>query len=195
MEENTIILNGNNFIGEKININLNELNKKKSAEYIIIKNCEITKELTNKILNLKKIKNIWLVNCNIIESINIPNIEILRIEKCENIENILYSNSLTQLYVNNCNRFDIKNIKDIKLKILGLEYLEINNFYLLEEMKTLEKLELKEIDLRNINFVNLKHLKKIVLNGSIVNNKEETIKYLKNSGVEVEFLEKNLPIG
>ena len=119
----------------------------------------------------------------------------LRIEKCENIENILYSNSLTQLYVNNCNRFDIKNIKDIKLKILGLEYLEINNFYLLEEMKTLEKLELKEIDLRNINFVNLKHLKKIVLNGSIVNNKEETIKYLKNSGVEVEFLEKNLPIG
>lgn len=195
MEENTIILNGNNFIGEKININLNELDKKKSAEYIIIKNCKITKELTNKILNLKKIKNIWLVNCNIIESINIPNIEILRIEKCENIENILYSNSLTQLYVNNCNRFDIKNIKDIKLKILGLEYLEINNFYLLEEMKTLEKLELKEIDLRNINFVNLKHLKKIVLNGSIVNNKEETIKYLKNSGVEVEFLEKNLPIG
>ena len=81
------------------------------------------------------------------------------------------------------------------MKILYLEYLKIDNFNTIENMKKLEELGLLEIDLENETLDKLTNIKKIVLNGSKVKDQKEVVKFFKDRGIEIEFYEKNLPIG
>ena len=195
MEENTIVLNGNNFVGDKIKLNTEKIDNNVNAVYLIVQNADITKELLEKIHILKNLKKIWLTNCNILEKFRTGKVESLRVERCENLVNIIFENNLKQLYIEDCKQFDIKYITNLDLNVLRLEYIKIDNFSLLEEMKSLKTLELKEIDLTNIDIKKLKYLNKIVLNGSKVNDRENIINYFKLQNIEIEFLEKNLPIG
>lgn len=80
------------------------------------------------------------------------------------------------------------------MKILYLEYLKIDNFNTIENMKKLEELGLLEIDLENETLDKLTNIKKIVLNGSKVKDQKEVVKFFKDRGIEIEFYEKNLPI-
>lgn len=45
MDNKTMILNGCNFVGEKVEVNVNEIENKIDTEYLIIKNVDITKEM------------------------------------------------------------------------------------------------------------------------------------------------------
>ena len=53
MDNKTMILNGCNFVGEKVEVNVNEIENKIDTEYLIIKNVDITKEIIEKIKELK----------------------------------------------------------------------------------------------------------------------------------------------
>lgn len=191
MDNKTIILNGCNFVGEKVEVNVNEIENKIDIEYLIIKNVDITKEIIEKIDKLVNLKKIWFVNCNIIDNLKTRNTKILTLERCKNIENIIYEKNLEKLSIIDCQKIDIK---DLDLKILYLEYLKIDNFNAIENMKKLEELGLLEIDLENETLDKLTNIKKIVLNGSKVKDQKEVVKFFKDRGIEIEFYEKNLPI-
>lgn len=195
MDNKTMILNGCNFVGEKVEVNLNEIENKIDTEYLIIKNVDITKEIIEKIKESTNLKKIWIVNCNIIDKLETGNAKILTVEMCKNIENIIYEKNLEKLSIIDCQKIDINNIKDLDLKILYLEYLKIDNFNTIENMKKLEELGLLEIDLENETLDKLTNIKKIVLNGSKVKDQKEVVKFFKDRGIEIEFYEKNLPIG
>lgn len=195
MDNKTMILNGCNFVGEKVEVNVNEIENKIDTEYLIIKNVDITKEIIEKIRKSTNLKKIWIVNCNIIDKLETGNIKILTVERCKNIENIIYEKNLEKLSIIDCQKIDINNIKDLDLKILYLEYLKIDNFNTIENMKKLEELGLLEIDLENETLDKLTNIKKIVLNGSKVKDQKEVVKFFKDRGIEIEFYEKNLPIG
>ena len=195
MDNKTMILNGCNFVGEKVEVNVNEIENKIDTEYLIIKNVDITKEIIEKIKESTNLKKIWIVNCNIIDKLETGTTKILTVERCKNIENIIYEKNLEKLSIIDCKKIDINNIKDLDLKILYLEYLKIDNFNTIENMKKLEELGLLEIDLENETLDKLTNIKKIVLNGSKVKDQKEVVKFFKDRGIEIEFYEKNLPIG
>ena len=81
------------------------------------------------------------------------------------------------------------------LKGFELEYTIPKNLQVLCKMKCLEILSLKEIDLTKGHLNIPKSLKKIILNGSKVANKEVVMNYFKEKNIQIEFLDKNLPIG
>lgn len=195
MDENTITLNQYNVLGQKIDIDINKIRNNEKLEYVILKNFNVTNKIMLILETLKNIKKIWFVNCNIIEKIKINNIDSIRIENCENISNICYEQNINYLYINNCKEFDVNTIVNLDLKGLELEYTIPKNLQVLCEMKCLEILSLKEIDLTKGHLNIPKSLKKIILNGSKVANKEVVMNYFKEKNIQIEFLDKNLPIG
>lgn len=195
MDENTITLNQYNVLGQKIDVDINKIKNNEKLEYVILKNFNVTNKIMLILETLKNIKKIWFVNCNIIEKIKINNIDSIRIENCENISNICYEQNINYLYINNCKEFDVNTIVNLDLKGLELEYTIPKNLQVLCEMKCLEILSLKEIDLTKGHLNIPKSLKKIILNGSKVANKEVVMNYFKEKNIQIEFLDKNLPIG
>ena len=195
MDENTITLNQYNVLGQKIDVDINKIKNNEKLEYVILKNFNVTNKIMLILETLKNIKKIWFVNCNIIEKIKINNIDSIRIENCENIFNICYEQNINYLYINNCKEFDVNTIVNLDLKGLELEYTIPKNLQVLCEMKCLEILSLKEIDLTKGHLNIPKSLKKIILNGSKVANKEVVMNYFKEKNIQIEFLDKNLPIG
>lgn len=195
MDENTITLNQYNVLGQKIDIDINKIRNNEKLEYVILKNFNVTNKIMLILETLKNIKKIWFVNCNIIEKIKINNIDSIRIENCENISNICYEQNINYLYINNCKEFDVNTIVNLDLKGFELEYTIPQNLQVLCEMKCLEILSLKEIDLTKGHLNIPKSLKKIILNGSKVANKEVVMNYFKEKNIQIEFLDKNLPIG
>ncbi len=195
MDENTITLNQYNVLGQKIDVDINKIKNNEKLEYVILKNFNVTNKIMLILETLKNLKKIWFVNCNIIEKIKIKNIDSIRIENCENIFNICYEQNINYLYINNCKEFDVNTIVNLDLKGLELEYTIPKNLQVLCEMKCLEILSLKEIDLTKGHLNIPKSLKKIILNGSKVANKEVVMNYFKEKNIQIEFLDKNLPIG
>lgn len=195
MDENTITLNQYNVLGQKIDVDINKIKNNEKLEYVILKNFNVTNKIMLILETLKNLKKIWLVNCNIIEKIKINNIDSIRIENCENISNICYEQNINYLYINNCKEFDVNTIVNLDLKGFELEYTIPQNLQVLCEMKCLEILSLKEIDLTKGHLNIPKSLKKIILNGSKVANKEVVMNYFKEKNIQIEFLDKNLPIG
>lgn len=195
MDENTITLNQYNILGQKIDVDINKIRNNEKLEYVILKNFNVTNEIMVILETLKNLKKIWFVNCNIIEKIKINNIDSIRIENCENISNICYEQNINYLYINNCKEFDVNTIVNLDLKGFELEYTIPQNLQVLCEMKCLEILSLKEIDLTKGHLNIPKSLKKIILNGSKVANKEVVMNYFKEKNIQIEFLDKNLPIG
>ena len=194
MDENTITLNQYNILGQKIDVDINKIRNNEKLEYVILKNFNVTNEIMVILETLKNLKKIWFVNCNIIEKIKINNIDSIRIENCENISNICYEQNINYLYINNCKEFDVNTIVNLDLKGFELEYTIPQNLQVLCEMKCLEILSLKEIDLTKGHLNIPKSLKKIILNGSKVANKEVVMNYFKEKNIQIEFLDKNLPI-
>lgn len=195
MDENTITLNQYNVLGQKIDVDINKIKNNEKLEYVILKNFNVTNKIMLILETLKNIKKIWFVNCNIIEKIKINNIDSIRIENCENISNICYEQNINYLYINNCKEFDVNTIVNLDLKGFELEYTIPKNLQVLCKMKCLEILSLKEIDLTKGHLNIPKSLKKIILNGSKVANKEVVMNYFKEKNIQIEFLDKNLPIG
>ena len=195
MDENTITLNQYNVLGQKIDVDINKIKNNEKLEYVILKNFNVTNKIMLILETLKNLKKIWFVNCNIIEKIKINNIDSIRIENCENISNICYEQNINYLYINNCKEFDVNTIVNLDLKGLELEYTIPKNLQVLCEMKCLETLSLKEIDLIKGHLNIPKSLRKIILNGSKVANKEVVMNYFKEKNIQIEFLDKNLPIG
>ena len=195
MDENTITLNQYNVLGQKIDVDINKIKNNEKLEYVILKNFDVTNKIMLILETLKNIKKIWFVNCNIIEKIKINNIDSIRIENCENISNICYEQNINYLYINNCKEFDVNTIVNLDLKGFELEYTIPQNLQVLCEMKCLETLSLKEIDLIKGHLNIPKSLRKIILNGSKVANKEVVMNYFKEKNIQIEFLDKNLPIG
>ena len=195
MDENTITLNQYNILGQKIDVDINKIRNNEKLEYVILKNFNVTNEIMVILETLKNLKKIWFVNCNIIEKIKIKNIDSIRIENCENIFNICYEQNINYLYINNCKEFDVNTIVNLDLKGFELEYTIPKNLQVLCKMKCLETLSLKEIDLIKGHLNIPKSLKKIILNGSKVANKEVVMNYFKEKNIQIEFLDKNLPIG
>ena len=195
MDENTITLNQYNVLGKKIDVDINKIKNNEKLEYVILKNFNVTNKIMLILETLKNLKKIWFVNCNIIEKIKINNIDSIRIENCENIFNICYEQNINYLYINNCKEFDVNTIVNLDLKGFELEYTIPQNLQVLCEMKCLETLSLKEIDLIKGHLNIPKSLRKIILNGSKVANKEVVMNYFKEKNIQIEFLDKNLPIG
>ena len=195
MDENTITLNQYNILGQKIDVDINKIRNNEKLEYVILKNFNVTNEIMVILETLKNLKKLWFVNCNIIEKIKIKNIDSIRIENCENISNICYEQNINYLYINNCKEFDVNTIVNLDLKGFELEYTIPKNLQVLCKMKCLEILSLKEIDLTKGHLNIPKSLKKIILNGSKVANKEVVMNYFKEKNIQIEFLDKNLPIG
>ena len=195
MDENTITLNQYNVLGQKIDVDINKIKNNEKLEYVIFKNFNVTNKIMLILETLKNLKKIWFVNCNIIEKIKINNIDSIRIENCENISNICYEQNINYLYINNCKEFDVNTIVNLDLKGFELEYTIPKNLQVLCKMKCLEILSLKEIDLTKGHLNIPKSLKKIILNGSKVANKEVVMNYFKEKNIQIEFLDKNLPIG
>lgn len=195
MDENTITLNQYNVLGQKIDVDINKIKNNEKLEYVILKNFNVTNKIMLILETLKNIKKVWFVNCNIIEKIKINNIDSIRIENCENISNICYEQNINYLYINNCKEFDVNTIVNLDLKGFELEYTIPQNLQVLCEMKCLETLSLKEIDLIKGHLNIPKSLRKIILNGSKVANKEVVMNYFKEKNIQIEFLDKNLPIG
>ena len=195
MDENTITLNQYNVLGQKIDVDINKIKNNEKLEYVILKNFNVTNKIMLILETLKNIKKIWFVNCNIIEKIKINNIDSIRIENCENISNICYEQNINYLYINNCKEFDVNTLVNLDLKGFELEYTIPKNLQVLCKMKCLEILSLKEIDLTKGHLNIPKSLKKIILNGSKVANKEVVMNYFKEKNIQIEFLDKNLPIG
>lgn len=195
MDENTITLNQYNILGQKIDVDINKIKNNEKLEYVILKNFNVTNKIMLILETLKNLKKIWFVNCNIIEKIKINNIDSIRIENCENISNICYEQNINYLYINNCKEFDVNTIVNLDLKGFELEYTIPQNLQVLCEMKCLETLSLKEIDLTKGHLNIPKSLRKIILNGSKVANKEVVMNYFKEKNIQIEFLDKNLPIG
>lgn len=195
MDENTITLNQYNILGQKIDVDINKIRNNEKLEYVILKNFNVTNEIMVILETLKNLKKLWFVNCNIIEKIKIKNIDSIRIENCENIFNICYEQNINYLYINNCKEFDVNIIVNLDLKGFELEYTIPKNLQVLCEMKCLETLSLKEIDLIKGHLNIPKSLRKIILNGSKVANKEVVMNYFKEKNIQIEFLDKNLPIG
>lgn len=195
MDENTITLNQYNILGQKIDVDINKIRNNEKLEYVILKNFNVTNKIMLILETLKNLKKIWFVNCNIIEKIKINNIDSIRIENCENISNICYEQNINYLYINNCKEFDVNTIVNLDLKGFELEYTIPQNLQVLCEMKCLETLSLKEIDLIKGHLNIPKSLRKIILNGSKVANKEVVMNYFKEKNIQIEFLDKNLPIG
>lgn len=195
MDENTITLNQYNVLGQKIDVDINKIKNNEKLEYVIFKNFNVTNKIMLILETLKNLKKIWFVNCNIIEKIKINNIDSIRIENCENISNICYEQNINYLYINNCKEFDVNTIVNLDLKGFELEYTIPQNLQVLCEMKCLETLSLKEIDLIKGHLNIPKSLRKIILNGSKVANKEVVMNYFKEKNIQIEFLDKNLPIG
>lgn len=195
MDENTITLNQYNVLGKKIDVDINKIKNNEKLEYVILKNFNVTNEIMVILETLKNLKKLWFVNCNIIEKIKIKNIDSIRIENCENISNICYEQNINYLYINNCKEFDVNTIVNLDLKGFELEYTIPQNLQVLCEMKCLETLSLKEIDLIKGHLNIPKSLRKIILNGSKVANKEVVMNYFKEKNIQIEFLDKNLPIG
>ena len=195
MDENTITLNQYNILGQKIDVDINKIRNNEKLEYVILKNFNVTNEIMVILETLKNLKKLWFVNCNIIEKIKIKNIDSIRIENCENIFNICYEQNINYLYINNCKEFDVNTIVNLDLKGFELEYTIPKNLQVLCKMKCLEILSLKEIDLTKGHLNIPKSLRKIILNGSKVANKEVVMNYFKEKNIQIEFLDKNLPIG
>ncbi len=195
MDENTITLNQYNILGQKIDVDINKIRNNEKLEYVILKNFNVTNEIMVILETLKNLKKLWFVNCNIIEKIKIKNIDSIRIENCENIFNICYEQNINYLYINNCKEFDVNTIVNLDLKGFELEYTIPKNLQVLCKMKCLEILSLKEIDLTKGHLNIPKSLKKIILNGSKVASKEVVMNYFKEKNIQIEFLDKNLPIG
>ena len=195
MDENTITLNQYNILGQKIDVDINKIRNNEKLEYVILKNFNVTNEIMVILETLKNLKKLWFVNCNIIEKIKIKNIDSIRIENCENIFNICYEQNINYLYINNCKEFDVNTIVNLDLKGFELEYTIPKNLQVLCKMKCLEILSLKEIDLIKGHLNIPKSLRKIILNGSKVANKEVVMNYFKEKNIQIEFLDKNLPIG
>ena len=195
MDENTITLNQYNVLGQKIDVDINKIKNNEKLEYVILKNFNVTNKIMLILETLKNLKKIWFVNCNIIEKIKINNIDSIRIENCENISNICYEQNINYLYINNCKEFDVNTIVNLDLKGFELEYTIPQNLQVLCEMKCLETLSLKEIDLIKGHLNIPKSLRKIILNGSKVANKEVVMNNFKEKNIQIEFLDKNLPIG
>ncbi len=195
MNENTITLNQCNIIGQKIDIDINKIRNNEKLKYIILKNFNITSEIIKVLETLKNLEKIWFVNCNIVEKIKIKNIDSIRIENCKNISNISYEQKINYLYINNCKEFDINTIINLDLKGFELEYTIPKNLKMLYKMTKLEELGLKDLDLKSVNFIIPSSLKKVILNGSKVDNKDVIIKFFEDKNIQIEFAEQNLPIG
>lgn len=193
--ENTITLNQYNIIGKKIDVDINKIRNNEKIEDVVLKNFNITNEIIKVLETLKNLRRIWFIKCNIIEKVRIQNVESFRIENSENIQNISFGEKIKNIYINNCKEFDINTIMQCNLKELELEYTIPNNLQMLQKIKTLENLSLKEIDLTNTHLSIPISLKKINLNGSKVANKDVVIKYFKDKNIKIEFYDKNLPIG
>lgn len=195
MNENTITLNQCNIIGQKIDVDINKIRNNEKLKYVILKNFNITNEIIKVLETLKNLEKIWFVNCNIVEKIKIKNIDSIRIENCENISNINYGTKINYLYINNCKEFDINTIINLDLKGFELEYTIPKNLQMLYKMTKLEELGLKDLDLKSVNFIIPSSLKKVILNGSKVDNKDVIIKFFEDKNIQIEFAEQNLPIG
>ena len=195
MNENTITLNQCNIIGQKIDVDINKIRNNEKLEYVILKNFNITNEIIKVLETLKNLEKVWFVNCNIVEKIKIKNIDNVRIENCENISNINYETKINYLYINNCKEFDINTIINLDLKGFELEYTIPKNLKMLYKMTKLEELGLKDLDLKSVNFIIPSSLKKVILNGSKVDNKDVIIKFFEDKNIQIEFAEQNLPIG
>ena len=195
MDENTITLNQCNIIGQKIDVDINKIRNNEKLKYVILKNFNITNEIIKVLETLKNLEKVWFVNCNIVEKIKIKNIDNVRIENCENISNINYETKINYLYINNCKEFDINTIINLDLKGFELEYTIPKNLKMLYKMTKLEELGLKDLDLKSVNFIIPSSLKKVILNGSKVDNKDVIIKFFEDKNIQIEFAEQNLPIG
>ncbi len=195
MDENTITLNQCNIIGQKIDVDINKIRNNEKLKYVILKNFNITNEIIKVLETLKNLEKVWFVNCNIVEKIKIKNIDNIRIENCENIANINYEKKINYLYINNCKEFDINTIINLDLKGFELEYTIPKNLKMLYKMTKLEELGLKDLDLKCVNFIIPSSLKKVILNGSKVDDKDVIIKFFEDKNIQIEFAEQNLPIG
>ena len=195
MFEKTITLNQCNIIGQKIDVDINKIRNNEKLKYVILKNFNITNEIIKVLETLKNLEKVWFVNCNIVEKIKIKNIDNVRIENCENISNINYETKINYLYINNCKEFDINTIINLDLKGFELEYTIPKNLKMLYKMTKLEELGLKDLDLKSVNFIIPSSLKKVILNGSKVDNKDVIIKFFEDKNIQIEFAEQNLPIG
>ena len=133
-EIKTLTINQYNIIGEKQEVDFSTVSKYKNLEELFIKNFEITDENINIINSLKNIKRIVLVNCILNITLEMPKVESLRLNNCKNAYKCTFNESTTKLYLENCDRINVKSIENLNLQALRIENTltenlgEISNF-------------------------------------------------------------------
>lgn len=190
-----LTLNQYNIIGQKNEIDFNEIKKYEKLEELIIKNYEINDEIFQLINSLEKIKRVSLINCKINTTRALSKIETLELDNCI-MRKSLFSSNIKNLYIQNCSNIDICDFENLNLKSLRIENTKTTNLNKIDEFIELENLYLNEIDLNvYINYDKLINLKRLNLNGSTVVDKDEFLKQFENRNIEISFTKENNRIG
>lgn len=190
-----LTLNQYNIIGQKNEIDFNEIKKYEKLEELIIKNYEINDEIFQLIDSLEKLKSVSLINCTIKTTKTLSKIETLELDNCI-IRKSLFSSNIKNLYIQNCSNIDICDFENLNLKSLRIENTKTTNLNKIDEFIELENLYLNEIDLNvYINYDKLINLKRLNLNGSTVVDKDKFLKQFENRNIEISFTKENNRIG
>ena len=186
MENKSITLNQFNIIGQKIDVDFNNLKENAQLESLVLKNFIIDEMCINTINSLKELKDLWFVGCKFVTDNTINHIESLRIENCKNISPLLFNDKLKILFISNCSIIDISGIKCEKLISFGLDNVEVINLHEIESFHKLEYLYLMNVNINErLDYNKITYLKKINFSGSSIS--KEIIELLKEKNIEVIF--------
>lgn len=196
---NELSLVNKSFLGEELNINLEELYKFKGLKKLSIKFFTINDEIIKALNKLEKLEILEMYTCKFqtIEKLN-GNIKNIYFFNAENLNlDILETKRVEIIRIENSGLVDLYKFSKFEgLKTLEIVKCQLISFPKLNLLKSLEELYLQEIDLQfDLEIKSLENLKFISLNGSKVDKKEEYIQKIKaqNDNIKVEFKNDNRP--
>lgn len=198
-EINELSLVNKNFLGEELNIDLEEIYKLKSLKKLSIKFFTINDKIIEALNTLENLEILEIYMCRFETTETLKgNIKNIYIYNAENFNlDILETNLLEIIRIENSGLVDLyKFAKFESLKRLEIVKCQIISFPRLNLLKSLEELYLQEIDLQfDLEIKSLENLRFISLNGSKVDDKEKYIQKIKiqNDNIKVEFKNDNRP--
>lgn len=191
-----------NLMEKKLNIDLKEISKLKNLKRLSLKFFDITDEVFDTLNSLEYLEELEFDMCNFkTEKQLSEKIRYVSIYNCIEFKiNILYSCiNVEELEIVHSGLININDLKKFeRLKLLKISNCNLVSIEKINDFEELEELYLNNLELYSeFDVSKMKKLQYISLNGSKVMNKESYIKNIldKNSNLELEFEDENLPIG
>lgn len=194
-------LTNKNFLGNTLNINLEEIVELEELKTLSIKFFDITDEVIDSINTLKKLCKIEFYMCDFkTNKVINGNIRDVTIYCCKGFkQNIL--NDCINLEILELTNSGITDVNDLllykKIKSIKIRDCSLISLPKISALTDLEYIYLNNIDIQcDFEISKMKKLKYISLNGSDIPDKESYIQKLKvqNPNVEIECRENDLPI-